>query len=114
MREMVTRVAKALFLSEHPNAEWSAGRARAKWFTMAEAAIEAMREPTPRMIAATAVQTHPASEQDYRLAQAALRFLPSSDHPDVADILADVARDHRAMMDAAVSWDGALDGVVLK
>lgn len=104
MREMVTKVAKALFLSQHPNSEWSPGRARIKWFQMAEEAIEAMRDPTPRMIAATAAQTQPASPDDYQLAQAALAFLPPSEHPDVADILADVARDHRAMIDGALTW----------
>ena len=44
MSEMITQVAKALFLASHPDAEWSAGRARIKWFHMAEAAIQAMRD----------------------------------------------------------------------
>jgi hypothetical protein len=35
-------VAKAIFLAEHPGAEWSAGRARAIWFIRAEAAIAAL------------------------------------------------------------------------
>lgn len=35
-------VAKAIFLAEHPDAEWKAGRARAIWFTRASAAIEAI------------------------------------------------------------------------
>lgn len=101
---MIERVAKAMFFAMHPDAEWSRGRARMKWYAMAEEAIEAMREPTPRMIAATAAQTQPASPDDYQLAQAALAFLPPSEHPDVADILADVARDHRAMIDGALTW----------
>ncbi len=52
MSEMVERVARALFLAEHPTAEWSAGRARMKWFALAEAAIAEMREPTEAMIEA--------------------------------------------------------------
>lgn len=50
MTEMVERVARALFLAEHPGSDWSAGRARMKWFALAEAAIEAMREATPSMV----------------------------------------------------------------
>lgn len=46
---MVEKVARSLFLAEHPGSEWSAGRARVKWFYMAEAAIQAMREPTEEM-----------------------------------------------------------------
>lgn len=38
-QEPVTAMARALFLSQHPNSEWSAGRARAHWFVMAEAAL---------------------------------------------------------------------------
>lgn len=39
----IEHVARALFLAEHPTAEWSAGRARSIWFTRAEAAIAAVR-----------------------------------------------------------------------
>ena len=38
--ETIERIAKAIFLAEHPDAEWSAGRARAVWFTRAEAALQ--------------------------------------------------------------------------
>ncbi len=33
------RFARALFLAEHPNSVWSAGRARAIWFTLATAVV---------------------------------------------------------------------------
>jgi len=35
-------IAKALFLAEHPNAEWRAGRARIIWFDRAETALRAL------------------------------------------------------------------------
>lgn len=40
-------VAKAIFLGEHPGATWSAGRARAVWFTRAQDAIAAYRSVFP-------------------------------------------------------------------
>jgi hypothetical protein len=41
---VIERVARAIFLAEHPTAEWHAGRARAIWFARAEAAIEALQD----------------------------------------------------------------------
>jgi len=49
---MVERLARAMFLAEHPNSEWSAGRARPVWFFRAETALEALREPTAEMLSA--------------------------------------------------------------
>lgn len=101
MREMVTHVAKALFLSQHPDAEWSAGRARIKWFHMAEAAIEAMREPTSGMIAHAALTAVEDDEPDQSGLGAVLELLPPTDHPDARAVLADIRRDYRAMIDEA-------------
>lgn len=50
----VERMAKALFLAEHPNARWSAGRARAIWFLRAEAALECSRTITKEQVEACA------------------------------------------------------------
>ena len=51
---MVERIARAIFLVEHPGASWSGGRARAIWFSRAYAALEAARDPTDVMIEAAA------------------------------------------------------------
>lgn len=53
MSEMIERVACALFTAGHPDAEWSACRARFKWLTLARTAIQAMRDPTQAMLDAT-------------------------------------------------------------
>lgn len=62
MSEMITQVAKALFLEAHPNAGWSAGRARIKWFHMAEAAIRAMRAPPPAVSTAVMIAAGKVAE----------------------------------------------------
>lgn len=58
------------------------------------------REPTPAMIAATAPQTDPI-HRDYVLAQMALHLLPPNENPDIADTLAMIPSDWRAMLAAA-------------
>lgn len=62
MSEMISKVARALFLSQHPNAEWSAGRARIKWFHMAEAAIDAMQFPTDKVSTAVMIAAGKSAE----------------------------------------------------
>ena len=101
MSEMITRVAKAIFLSQHPGAEWSAGRARIVWFHMAEAAIEAMREPTAIMIASAAMSAVEDETPSQEGLGTVLELLPPTGHPDGPAVLADIRRDYRAMIDAA-------------
>lgn len=40
---VIESVAKALFTAEHPDAEWSSGRARIVWFDRAATAVDAVR-----------------------------------------------------------------------
>lgn len=102
MSSMIERVARALFLSEHPGAEWSAGRARLKWFAMAEAAIQAMREPTAAMIAAAALSAVEDDAPDREGLGSVLELLPPTGHPEGRAVLADIRRDYRAMIDEAL------------
>jgi hypothetical protein len=56
------------------------------------------REITPEALASVAPKVQVAGERDYAVALAALSFLPPSTHPDVGDVLAELARDYRAMV----------------
>jgi hypothetical protein len=70
----------------------------------ARAAIEAMREPTPQMVAAVAPLALTAAALDcYDIAAKAVALLPQNQHPDLPDVLATMVQDHRAMIDAALS-----------
>ncbi len=53
------------------------------------------------MLAAVAPRTEAASHADYVTAQRAVHLLPTNDHPDVGDILAELSRDYRAMLSAS-------------
>ncbi len=68
------------------------------------------REPTPEMLAYVAVRVQAAGKADYDLAQRAVALLPPSDHPDVGDILAEIARDYRAMISALPTIKEPTDG----
>lgn len=68
---------------------------------LARAALLALAEPTPEMIAAVAPRVTPASPRDYELALEASSLLPRSDHPNVGDILAEISRDFTDMIAAA-------------
>lgn len=63
-------------------------------------------EATPEMLAAVAPHDEPASADDYALALSAVDLLPPTHHPEVGDVLADMARDYRAMVAAAPSRQG--------
>lgn len=58
------------------------------------------KEPSPAMIAAVAVRTQPASAEDYDVAAKVLAHLPPTDNPGVADVLGELVRDYRAMIEA--------------
>lgn len=59
--------------------------------------------PTPQMVAAAAVAPVSAdpTPEDWEIGLSALDYLPPSEHPDVGDILAELVRDYRAMIQAA-------------
>lgn len=68
--------------------------------------VMAPRRPTPEMIAQTAIKTTDASDDDYCLARLAAKLLPSIPLSapgalDAPDILAEIARDYRAMLSAS-------------
>lgn len=56
---------------------------------------------TPEMLAAVAIEVGAPSDEDHALASAAYSLLPPVQHPDVLDIIAEMARDYRAMLAAA-------------
>jgi hypothetical protein len=58
------------------------------------------------MLAAVAPQADAPAPTDYELALRAVDLLPASEHPDVPDILAEIARDYRAMLSAAPAPEG--------
>lgn len=70
----------------------------------ATSAASVPRLATARMVAAAAPGIDP-SPDDYGVAQSALEFLPPSDHPDIADVLAQIAADYRVMI-ATAEADG--------
>lgn len=100
MSEMVERVARAMC----PPDQWEGENpyTREMYVTLAEKAIEAMRTPTPEMIAAVAPEAGSAEFSDYELAGLAVDLLPPTQHPDVADVLAGLVKDYRGMIDAAL------------
>lgn len=103
----VEKVARAIETYEFslPGAGGLRGRlsvAPAAARALARIAITALMEPTEEMVAAVAVQTQPASAADYALALKAVKLLPASEHPDAGDVLAEIARDHRAMISKAL------------
>lgn len=59
----------------------------------------------PEQLAIVAVHTDDGSPADFDVARAALQFLPPSSNPDVADVLADIARDWRNGVAAAPTYD---------
>lgn len=59
------------------------------------------KEPTAAMIATAApLAAHAPGERDFEIALAAVKLLPPNDHPDVADVLAQLVVDFRAMIEA--------------
>lgn len=83
----------------YPNAKKWLGMTYAK----ARAAIEAMREPTPEMIATVAPLAYQVPSLDcYEIAAKAVPLLPPNNNADIADVLATMVQDHRAMIDAAL------------
>lgn len=112
MTAIVERVAKAV------EAEWLAiateamrgggigfSRTDRDHIRIAQAAMRAMREPTSKMLAAAALSAVDAevSEQDKIAAGGVLELLPPTGHPDGRTIIAEIARDYRAMIDAALA-----------
>lgn len=99
--EMVERVARAMC----PEDLWvsDAQFQREHYRDLAKRAIGAMREPTPEMLATVAPIAMVSPSLDcYDLAGKAIALLPLTDNPDVADVLAQMVQDHRAMIDAAL------------
>lgn len=76
---------------------------------LARAALEAVREPTPEMLAATVLSgmETPLAAADFALADAALKLLPPTSHPERRVVLAEIARDHRAQIAAALRGSGS-------
>ena len=107
--EMVERVARAICAANALSPRWElcSTAQREDHVRFARAAIEAMREPTAHMLAVVAPDTEPATEADYALALRAVELLPPSEHPDVGDILAEIARDWRHMTEAALAEEHA-------
>jgi len=68
MNEMIERVAREMFFAMHPDAEWTAGRARMKWFALAEEAVRAMRQPTDAMMLAACHAGNADMEASWRAA----------------------------------------------
>lgn len=111
MSEMIERVAMALaadFEEGFPRftmQRWEqlTELARATMRQRAFVAIQAMREPTPQMLAAVAPIAMVAPDLNcYDLAAEAIALLPQNDNPDIADVLAQMVQDHRAMIDEAL------------
>lgn len=81
---LINEVAKAIFLSQHPDAEWSAGRARICWFDMAEAAMKAdphlsiMREALEAIEKTTFVGVTSLNEAILRLAMESAHDIANS------------------------------------
>lgn len=104
MMERVAAAIDAKLVAEHVVEHWPfemLPKTSLQW-KLARAALQALREPTPQMLADVAVKTQPASEADYALASRAVELLPPSDHPDAGDVLAELARDWRNFIDAAL------------
>lgn len=116
MSEMVERVARAICAAEGKDPGvvemriWGQSRDFVPvpvWWhyrRRAEGALQAMREPTAKMLAAaatSAVHTD-ASTADKSFAGSVLELLPPTGHPDGRVIIAEIARDYRAMIDAAL------------
>lgn len=116
--EMVERIARAIYSSD-PKETWDArGHTALGWDDpqlhasiklqvrqYARAAIEAMREPTSRMLAAAVMSAVAASEPspaDYAATGAVLERLPSTGHPQARTVIAEIRRDYRAAVDAAL------------
>ena len=66
----VAAVARAMFLAEHPNAEWSAGRARAIWFTRAAAACDALAALAPEPVRWMEIESAPKDGEIFLAAHA--------------------------------------------
>jgi hypothetical protein len=85
--------------------DWASGR-----HACATAAIRALeaagfaivpREPTPEMISTAApLAAHAPGARDFAIALTAVNLLPPNEHPDIADVLAQMAVDYRAMIGA--------------
>lgn len=107
--EMVRRVAAAIALAEKTNPAWRANPdSWIEWVDTARAAIEAMREPTPEMLAETlpAPGIH-CDPKTTRLAEMALNLLEPNGIPDKAHLSGlDAARaligDWYSMIDASL------------
>lgn len=91
------------------NADEMLGIVRSVCRDAASAALQALREPTPEMVAAVLpyVET-PDDIETLRLAERAVFLLepkdfPASGHADGVSAAKDVIRDHRRMIDAALS-----------
>lgn len=97
MSEMAERVSRAIQMIQTihgPNYDM-----------MARAAIEAMLIPTSKMLAdavMSAVAGDP-SDDDYAATGAVLERLPPTGHPDSRVIIAEIRRDYRAAINAALS-----------
>lgn len=61
------------------------------------------REPTPEVIADVVQRVDPASLADYEVAKAASALLPPTGHPDGPDVLAELVRDYRALVNASAA-----------
>lgn len=101
--EVIVRMAKAVAEKRgQPWAEMKKARQR-KLINDARAALSAIVEPHPALIAATAYMgTEQPVSSDWSIAALAETYLPKTGHPDTGDILAELARDWRMQMELAV------------
>lgn len=102
---MVERVAIAMRDANAESISPARGLQASDWREFARAAIAAMREPTPHQMARAILAVKDLGdyeEAERPVARAALSILPQTCHPAAMPVVIDLARDYRAMIDAAL------------
>lgn len=99
---MLERLARAICVMTPGARRWADLSTHEKFAyrVTAAGALEAIREPSPALIALIAVKSDVTDARCFEIAGEAVSLLPRNTDPDVPDVLAGLAQDWSGMIDA--------------